>query len=923
MNNLITVNAPTRNADLATVFIPENAQSEVKTARVDRDAFPFTFEGPLVPESLVVRWYAPDGTLLGETDAGIFHGHAHWMSQDRSPVLNLPENRLEDDPMFKWGLDRYGYVEIEYRTATSDERMIREDFVVKEDTPTDFNLSWCPLENPVEAANWMMHVIDSYREEGQHARLIVDGVFEGAFGYLAVHDNVTIHGTGGAELGAVETDEYGYEFQPVVLKADQNSVIRWDGERAAKSSLMAAGELEEDIYYSTRRQWNGTRPAKDAMHVAYEGVTLDGDIDTALDYLATIEGNAWKETFRNAPVYAAINASNHGGPIPFGQKIDLTEFAAIGWGSHCILGNKGNKWNGRDVLLRDAVMNHIIYGANGDYDNLTYEGRAWGHSAWTSGTITNLVVRDTSVSPLRGGSYGAFNVRGGDVFSSKTAEDAAERAVPLGTFVDGFYIDHYSDITGILGPDIHFHNLRGIIGGEVFAESGNGWQDSAYDMFSFVNADLTYSTRPETLIGGTNYVDALVDNVKLRKGNYTAERKSNRVFSFVSVRPKGGEVHDARYDFRNIDASEMPVNFIGSVRAGSPRFTRYRLKNVKVNNNGGTPFVLSSGTGDWDRHKEGTRERYVERLRIEMVDCEFRLSDYHAANLKAFYDLAYLEGCTINGDLVSEVADTVTLQSGAVVIDVQPNLALPPTHIRTTEGVTVEVLSKQDEQPWDSRFERRAVLNPILRFTVPAGTTSFEYSAAVNPVSGEAPSLPSEEEPTDCAETVANLEAVVSALEENNVALTEDVERLEADLLRVSEDLIEAGEDLATAEEEIVALSEAVDTLTTERDSLAEANAQLGDDLLEANQQIDTLQEVNASLEAQADAFAQRNAVLENTNLILQSENAELEETVETLASERNSLQLEVEALKTQIADSADDITLGKGFRELVRIANA
>ncbi len=271
----------------------------------------------------------------------------------------------------------------------------------------------------------------------------------------------------------------------------------------ARHSPRANGQIDTET-------GGGLYLAPDVRSVGFRDLVLDGNYDGNREIweqslFGLPGGNSQQildDFFRNTPAWGGICISGHNGKrVPAGQRVELRGVAVLGFGANGLLGQPNNTWDGASVLVGNSLWNHTLYAANGTFRDLTFTGFAWGHAAFISNEIENIVYERGVPAPYRPG--GLNLVRGQDAFTSADTQGAPQVTrsdgshIPTGLRANGLFVDGRSsdmvEISSGAGPDnriagaVMIPNPAGQNLG-LFHESHNGyyrglWAGNAFERF--------------------------------------------------------------------------------------------------------------------------------------------------------------------------------------------------------------------------------------------------------------------------------------------------------------------------------------------------------------------------------------------------------------------------------------------------------
>lgn len=737
--------------DGGTCLIPEEHQSDVIEQRmqvVNRKQY--LGGKPLVPESISLEIFDGSGSHRMTIPGSFLHGHRGSQRYDLRPFLDLTEASFHD---FRHRILNYvaslggGHYEFHYRNATSDLRLVRRDVT---DT---YNVRWFGAQ--------MHHENPEYDIQPLIANLVNLGMLRGIeviylpgfgvyeyFGGIELADGMTIRGAGGTYL-ATDTDEFGNTFHPVRIK-DQHTRLRVKDDEALKHLLMqlprgSTHRVEPDAKQILLNRPTLISSANNVMSMGLEDIVLDGNWEGNREPFENRDkygGTPALETnLRNSPGYAGFVSTNHGGnKIPVGQTITVKNAAILGFASNGVLGNINNDWHGQNVLLGNSVWNHVLYGANGEWTNLTFTGFAWTHATPRSGIIRNLVFERGIPSPYRVASD-LMNIRGPDAYSEADAFGArGGREVSIGKRIEGFYVDLRG--SGINSP---FNGLGSknqlrdgvvIIDREnngVFRENGNGYQSSLYTDNVF--ADLTIievGGISGTILGTNNLTGSRVTGI--RSSNVGGRAAVGSSFHISASARQASDYTDRRTLHIDDITDEAARAFIFRASAGSesPGLDVF-LSKSSFNNTTNAIVAAPSNRGRVDDLANH------DKLRIFYEDVHLNVGiDNYWNNVGLFFETGYFKNVYArNLDRYSEDSGSapVNARGGERYVDVDTKLFWEPEEVNVREGSGASGLF--------DRYEIRNVngankTKPVLRIHFnrplnPGESPVFNWDAAVKP----------------------------------------------------------------------------------------------------------------------------------------------------------------------------------------------
>ncbi len=725
--------------------------------------------------SVTLELLRPSGNVLGTIDGRYLHGHEWAERFVPIPLIDYESGEFDDQRrrLAQWCNDEVGDMwscdlRITYRHTTSGIRLRRTG------VSQTLNAHWFGARPRSDAPAFdnqpvLGHVINVANSLNGQAHGTITTVLLPSpetyeyFGSLQIGDGLTLKGGGGTELATV-TNDLGHTYQPVRIKQSATHLRLKDGEALAhirmEKSASSSDYLPPDIKHRLHSRQTAISVAPGAVTAGLKDIVLDGNW----------EGNrqAWedgwathteKETWmRNTPSWSGFISTRHNGvPIPMDQVITLRNVAIVGYGATGVLGDINNTWNGENVLLGNSVWNHALYRANGNWTNLTFTGFAWGHAAWYAGEINNLVFENGIPGPYRPGQE-VFEIRGGDAFTESDLQGNPEytradgTVLPLGTTVDGFYIDLRGSRLvrpiGGLGPRVRLLNGRVILNEEVrsaslFNELGNGYQKALYPEYEFENI-VVYDNGElgrERLFGTLNVTNSSFRNISTDATLLGSQSPSGNAFRLRAYWRNHYAWDDRQTTLFSQIYADSPQDHLANVYI-HPNSTgaEYYIYNSRFNNLTNTLYENSNGTGELSQF-----EGDLEKINVYMDGVEFKLHNNHFHDLEIFLALTQLRNCTdTNSGRTSEDSGTFTFTAsgGETQIGVPTGLLWEPldsSFTTVTEGSGANGLLHSfeyrapDGSPLaDDRRGPNLRLN-LTRALAAGEQVTFSWEAAVRP----------------------------------------------------------------------------------------------------------------------------------------------------------------------------------------------
>lgn len=718
-------------------------------------------------------------------DGVYLHGHRHASDRALHALMDYGENQFEDrGALYAYFRDSYGdrrngRIQFTYKHTTSPIRLHRTNVGFTLNThwfgvrPASEGPMWTGGTDVQPLINHVINVASSINKSGSGR--ITDVLLPALdtydyFGSIELSEGLTIRGAAGTELATV-TNDLGHTYQPVRIRASHTRLRVMDGEALKHIRMLRSPSdpvyLKPDVKMIMQGRPTSISPEHESMAMGIADIVLDGNWENNRD--AWDDGWATHKELedwcRNSPGYAAFVSSRQGGKrIPQGQLATVRNVAILGYASNGLLGDANTMWDVENLRAGDSAWNHVIYNANGDYVNVTLVGYAWGHAAWGSGTIENLVYEDGALSPVRQGKE-VFAIRGGDAYDPDelagddgyfTREDGTVDP-NLGTTITGFYFDlrdsGLSAAFNGIGRNIVIRGrspqepgriITGAGGLGVFYESANGSQDALFpgNRFEHIRVfDVGDGERGQTF-GEINFTNSVIRDVQ-SEGLQASGATSAR--SLV-----------LRANWRDHPAWETPQTIeIESLVEKTPHFFIARVGvheaakglNVEIRNSSfaNTTNTLFQGPNGTGRVSGFVGD--VSKLRVSMEDTEFNLHENSFENTELFFAMTqFLRVTDRRSGRTSEDGGQYvwTATGGETTIDIPTNLfwkPLDPSYI-TVSSATDGLVQSVEAVHANSRPEdwRGPSLRVSLSRTLQAGeNVTFNWTAAVNPIGESAP----------------------------------------------------------------------------------------------------------------------------------------------------------------------------------------
>lgn len=803
--------APT---DGGTVFVPLEHQSEVVTEdwimRSNHRTLTILPEGARVVYGSVhlTMLHPASGQTILEIDGKLLNGHRWAQSSPFRPIMNYQTGALDD-----WGYRLYehfrrttgsgwgGRVVLRYRHTTSPLRLERQG------VDSLLNLRWFGGRTHAEDPSFdnqpilaqMMNVASARNATAPGSITTIflpnlqgqSTVYE-YFGAIEVSDGITIAGEAGTELVTATTvvsgeahqlpdgttvihDDLRYtvngeditvEYRPVRVRSDA-TILRVKSDEALRHLQMLHPPsdpryLPPDAKHVLDQRASVITSGHGIMSMGLRDIVLDGNYEgQAQGFIENLHTFTQREEWlRNTPGWAGFVATNHGGKrIPQGQHVTVRNVAVLGYGSNGILGNANGTWNGENVLLGNALWNHVMYHTNGTWTNLTFTGFAWTHAVWQRGRINNLVYERGSAAPwytTRRGSA-VLNIRGGDGSNESDITSYGEFLREDGTTGDistrviGFFADlRASEIYQIfngIGSDIRVRDGMAIMPQNhgihsIMPRNGNS-PIAIYAHNIFQNATIIATARGGNSLAGQGlFTMSTFRDLKLIELTH----RHNHYYQYSSSELNVARNNHPSFDLPshivldNLDLSRTRHRHVVRVNVLSTTQTLDAfLINSHFENTTNTIYVAPDGNG----LIRGLHTPLPDRLRVYWRNNRFKLHDLHLSNTELFFAMTFFEQCTeTSSGRTSEDAGTFTTTAahvGQSSVVIPTNLFWEPYDLSSvsvsdsrqlTRAVSItnasgDPLGTDKRQP----FIRVDLARPIR-----AGeTVTFSYAAAVRP----------------------------------------------------------------------------------------------------------------------------------------------------------------------------------------------
>lgn len=596
------------------------------------------------------------------------HGHAWASPLSRRPYLDYATGIFTLHRELKAFFDdahggqTNSRIQFSYRHTTSPLRLHRlGSFFV-------MNTHWFGVRPAVEGPMWtgstdvqplLAHIINVAADRNAEVPESVSDILLPAtetydyFGSIELADGLTLRGAGGTEL-VTFTNDLGHTYQPVRVKASHTRLRVMDGEALTHIRMVKnpsdPNALAPDVKAIFNCRPTSLSPEPGAMSFGVQDLVMDGNWENNMQaweegWTTNEEREQW---MRNSPGWAAIAASDHNGKrIPQGQKVLVRNVSITGYGASGLLGEANNTWTVENVILGNSLWNHVTYGANGEYTNLTLVGFAWGHAAWIAGTINNLVYEQAAESPTRQAQE-LFFFRGTDVFDRSEIAAAQNpylmredgTPAPSAARIEGFYIDmRGSGLTSSFqgyGPEFELRGVSedepgrivtdgrsGVGSNGVFWEQGNGYQRSLYSDYIFEDIILyEEGRRAEGLFRDASLTNTRIHNVRAEMLPGSVDPNGGPAFAFT-VRRRDHPSWDTPQEMEISEVRDAtPRRSIAGVAFDgiNPAGLTVQIRESSFNNQTGTLYGGMDGTGSVTRNPGP-----YSALRVEMSEVEFNM----------------------------------------------------------------------------------------------------------------------------------------------------------------------------------------------------------------------------------------------------------------------------------------------------------
>lgn len=681
-----------------TVFVTLEHQSDERVSATTEFAKTVNVSG--VPRNEDVVFGSVTLDLLDSRDNLILsvpgehlHGHTYGGSTDLGPLFYYEGGVFHDNAgrvakAFNGisGGWREGRVRFSYRHTTSSLRLHRRD------VGDEIDVTWFGARTQSESPDFdnqpvicqALNVAQALNEAGGAVESVILPKTEvyGYYGTIEVPDGMTIRGGGGTYL-ATATDDLGNTYRPVRIRDEHTALRVLDDEALTFLRMLKdpsdADYLPPDVKQALEMRQTRITISNNIMYAGLKDIVLDGNWEGNMQ--AWDEGwgthSEFEAYLRNQPGWSGFTASA-GKDIPIGQELVIRNAAILGYAATGILGHANNTWNVENLLLGNALYNHVLYGANGVYNNLTFIGFAWSHTAWLWGEISNFVYERGSPSPTGRSQGQIFQIRGGDEYdpndvAGHTAYTRSDGTLPpLYTTINGFYVDLRGSESGIpfdgLGSNISIAGAsesdpgivivpgdRNSIG--LFNEDGNGYQKSLYNNNHFGNAiiyDMNLNgTKMSTITKTLNATNSSVFNVEVRRMG----GEGGRSFHLAARRR-----NHPSWDLPQVQLFENivngPTHFIAdvTVEQDDPVGMDVFVRNSAFDNSSARLFNGSGGGQLKDLEGGGDPAK----LRVFMEDVMFNMATEKFSGTELFFAMARFRQCTDRrSDRTSETERTI------------------------------------------------------------------------------------------------------------------------------------------------------------------------------------------------------------------------------------------------------------------------
>ena len=723
-----------------------------------------------------------DGRDPFPVDGVHLHGHEFAHKLSLRPYMDYETGTFDDVNRRFWQhfAGRYedrrsGRIQFSYRHTTAPIRLHRTGSV------NTLNAHWFGVRPAAQGPMWygttdvqplLAHVLNVAaalnEEAAETVRYVLLPALEtyDTFGSLELSEGITLRGAAGTEL-VTFTNDLGHTYQPVRVREQHTRLRTMDGQALLQIRMLLDPSdpdyLPEDAKAVLHTRATSISPATSVLSFGIEDIVLDGNWEN--------NRQAWEEGWashsqletwgRNTPSHAGVAASNHGGKrIPQGQIVTLRNVAVLGFISNGIIGEANNTWDIDNLRIGNSMWNHVIYNANGNYNNITFTGFAWGHTAWGYGNVENMVYEGGAVGPYRPGKE-IMGIRGGDVHDATqhvgntyfTREDGT---VPEGieTYISASYIDLRG--SGLkspwngLGPNVRIGGASAdepcrIItddgpASSVYQESGNGWQKDLYTN-NRIEHIIVYDNGDrgrDNLIGVQNTTASVYRNVRTDSGLLSATGSNGATLSLKAIH-RGREAWD---EVQTVTYEEIvttsPHQFVASVYVSSSAVGRdVTIRRSSFANTTNTIFRADNGKGTLE-----SLSGDPSKLRVTMEDVSLRLHGNYFSNLEIFFATTrFLRVTDTASGRTSEDEGAFSYEAtgGETVVEIPTNLfwkPQDPSFIEVDADVTGLVQSAEAITSSDNEYDWRGpTLRVALSRALEAGEqVAFDWSASVRPL---------------------------------------------------------------------------------------------------------------------------------------------------------------------------------------------
>jgi len=706
------------------------------------------------------------------------HGHRYQSRWSLKPMIFYEGGVFYDSHA---GIQRYlgggnaaaGQLTFRYRHTTSDRRLHRMNVGATLDAhwfgarPAKDGPGWTGSTDVQPILAHMINVAAGHNaaEAGSFNVVRLPGTETyDYFGSIELADGLTLAGAAGTEVVTV-TNDLGHTYRPVRLRSAHTRLRVMDGEALVHIRMEKdpsdPNYVAPDVKYILDTRRTTLSPGHNVMSAGLADVVLDGNWEGNHD--AWTEGWATKNELethlRNQPGWAGFVATIHAGKhIPQGQVIEIRNAAVLGYGSNGLLGHANGTWVIENLRAGDSIWNHVIYGANGTYENLTLTGFAWGHTAWGYGKINNFVYEDGQRSPERQG-VEVFSVRGPDSYNAGDLGRMprlvrSDGTIPedVSTQIVGFYMDLRNSGLGAafngLGPDISIGGVSeqdpGYIimdegGLGVFYENGNGWQTGLYprNRFEHIRVLDTSSQGRKWTLGHASLTEAVFRDIQ------TSRLDASEAVSASSL--------DLHAGWRNYDAWDQPQEMeVESLIEQAPHQwiakvgvheraagMTVRISGSSFENTTSTLYRGSSGRGTLDAF-----DGDPSKLQVHMAASSFNMIGSYFDNYELFFAMTSFEACTDKRTgRTSEDAGqvSITAAGGETTLDIPTNLfwkPLDPSYIDVSASSNglVQSVEAVHSNPDAADWRGPSLRVTLARALAVGEQVTFTWSAAVRPI---------------------------------------------------------------------------------------------------------------------------------------------------------------------------------------------